>query len=59
MRDIAIVAFGQTENKRTERLLNEAEMIAPVVGKLLKDIGLKRTDMTRELVGFVLPARLH
>jgi acetyl-CoA acetyltransferase len=45
MRDIAIVAFGQTENKRSERLLNEAEMIAPVVGKLLKDLGLKRTDI--------------
>ena len=45
MRDIAIIGFQQSQNKRSERLLNEAEMIAPVVGDLLKSLGMSRTDI--------------
>ncbi len=45
MRDIAIIGFMQTENKRNEPILNEAEMIAPVVGDLLKSLNMTRTDI--------------
>jgi acetyl-CoA acetyltransferase len=45
MRDIAIVAFGQTLNKRREIFRNEAEMLAPVVAEVLKSVGVSRTEV--------------
>jgi len=45
MREIAIIAFSQTPNRRKEMSLNEAEMLAPVVAELLKGVGLSRTDV--------------
>jgi acetyl-CoA acetyltransferase len=45
MREIAIIAFSQTPNRRKEMSLNESEMLAPVVAELLKGVGLSRTDV--------------
>lgn len=45
MREIAIVAFGQTPNRRRELHRNDAEMVAPVVAELLKGVGLSRRDV--------------
>jgi len=45
MREIAIIAFSQTPNRRKELHRNEAEMLAPVVAELLKGVGLSRTDV--------------
>jgi acetyl-CoA acetyltransferase len=45
MRDVAIVAFGQTPNQRSEPYRDEAEMLAPVVAGVLDAAGLSRTDV--------------
>ena len=45
MREVAIIAFGQTPNRRKERHRNEAEMLAPVVAEVLERIGLSRRDV--------------
>jgi len=45
MREIAIIAFGQTPNRRKELHRNEAEMLAPVVAEVLEMGGLSRTDV--------------
>ena len=45
MRDVAIVAFGQTPNRRREPHRNEAEMLAPVVAEALDQLSLSRTDV--------------
>jgi acetyl-CoA acetyltransferase len=45
MREVAIIAFSQTPNKRKELHLNDAEMLAPVVAELLKEVGLSRRDV--------------
>ena len=45
MREVAIIAFGQTRNRRKELHRNDAEMVAPVVAELLKRVGLSRTDV--------------
>jgi len=45
MREIAIIAFGQTPNRRKELHRNEAEMLAPVVAEVLEGVGLSRTDV--------------
>jgi len=45
MREVAIIAFGQTPNRRKELYLNEAEMLTPVVADVLKGVGLSRTDV--------------
>jgi hypothetical protein len=36
MREVAIIAFGQTPNRRKELHRNDAEMVAPVVADVLK-----------------------
>lgn len=45
MREIAIIAFGQTPNRRKELHRNDAEMVAPVVAKVLEQVGLSRRDV--------------
>ena len=45
MREIAIIAFGQTPNRRRERHRNEPEMLAPVVAEVLERVGLSRRDV--------------
>jgi len=45
MREVAIIAFGQTPNRRRELHRNDAEMVAPVVAELLKGFGLSRRDV--------------
>ncbi len=45
MREIAVIAFSQTQNKRKESHLIESEMLAPVVAELLEGVGLSRTDV--------------
>ena len=45
MREIAIIAFGQTPNRRKELHRNEAEMLAPVVAEVLERVGLSRSDV--------------
>jgi acetyl-CoA acetyltransferase len=45
MRDVAIVAFGQTPNRRSEAGRDEAEMLAPVVAGVLDEFGLSRADV--------------
>ena len=45
MREVAIIAFSQTPNRRKELHRNEAEMLAPVVAEVLKQVNLSRTDV--------------
>jgi acetyl-CoA acetyltransferase len=45
MREVAVIAFGQTPNRRKELHRNDAEMVAPVVAELLKGVGLSRRDV--------------
>ena len=45
MREVGIIAFGQTPNQRRELCRNEAEMLAPVVAEVLAQVGLSRTDV--------------
>jgi acetyl-CoA acetyltransferase len=45
MREVAIIAFGQTPNRRKELHRNDAEMVAPVVAEVLKGVGLSRRDV--------------
>jgi acetyl-CoA acetyltransferase len=45
MREVAIVAFGQTPNQRKELHRNDAEMVAPVVAEMLERVGLSRRDV--------------
>lgn len=45
MREVALVAFAQTPNRRRERQRDEAEMLAPVVAAVLDQVGLARTDV--------------
>jgi len=45
MREVAIIAFGQTPNRRREVHHNDAEMVAPVVADVLKEVGLSRRDV--------------
>ncbi len=45
MREVAIIAFGQTPNRRRELHRNEAEMLAPVVAEVLEGVGLSRRDV--------------
>lgn len=45
MREIAIIAFGQTPNRRKELHRNEAEMLAPVVAEVLEGVSLSRMDV--------------
>jgi acetyl-CoA acetyltransferase len=45
MRDVAIVAFGQTRNRRRELGRDEAEMLAPVVAGVLDQVGLSRSGV--------------
>mgnify|MGYP001029590196 CR=1 FL=1 len=48
MREVAIIAFGQTPNQRRELRRNEAEMLAPVVAEVLDTVGL-----SPDLGGFI------
>ena len=45
MREVAIIAFGQTPNRRKELHRNDAEMVAPIVTAVLKGVGLSRRDV--------------
>jgi acetyl-CoA acetyltransferase len=45
MREVAIIAFGQTPNRRRELHRNDAEMVAPVVADVLKGVGISRSDV--------------
>lgn len=45
MREVAIIAFGQTPNRRKELYRNDAEMVAPVVAEVLAGVGLSRRDV--------------
>lgn len=45
MREVAIIAFGQTPNRRKELHRNDAEMVAAVVAAVLKGVGLSRRDV--------------
>ena len=45
MREVAIIAFGQTPNRRKELHRNDAEMVAPVVADVLKGVGISRSDV--------------
>ncbi len=45
MRDIAIIAFAQSANKRNEQIYNEAEILAPVAREALQKAGLKKEEI--------------
>ncbi|MEV0112637.1 thiolase domain-containing protein [Streptomyces sp. NPDC050844] len=44
-RDIAIVAFGQTDHRRSSDELSEVEMLMPVLHQVLDATGLKTSDI--------------
>ncbi|MFD4604738.1 thiolase domain-containing protein [Streptomyces sp. NPDC058464] len=45
MRDIALVAFAQTDHRRTSEDLSEVEMLMPVLHDVLGQTGLKTADI--------------
>ncbi|MET7443145.1 hypothetical protein ABZS63_39945, partial [Streptomyces sp. NPDC005568] len=45
MRDIAVVAFGQTDHRRTSDELSEVEMLLPVLHEVLDRTGLRTSDI--------------
>jgi len=45
MRDIAIVSFAQTPYVRTERRLNEVEMLMPVIDEVVEKSGIDRRQI--------------
>lgn len=44
-REIAVVAFAQTEHRRTSDELSEVEMLMPVLHEVLDQTGLKTSDI--------------
>ncbi|MET8413516.1 thiolase domain-containing protein [Streptomyces sp. NPDC005195] len=44
-RDVAVVAFGQTDHRRTSDELSEVEMLMPVLHEVLDRTGLKTSDI--------------
>lgn len=49
MRDVAVVAFAQTEHQRRETHANEVEMLLPVVAE-----AVERSGIPRKQIGFVV-----
>lgn len=45
LRDIAVVAFGQTDHRRTSDELSEVEMLLPVLHEVLDRTGLQTGDI--------------
>ncbi|MEV6589521.1 thiolase domain-containing protein [Streptomyces acidicola] len=45
VRDIAVVAFAQTDHRRTSGELSEVEMLMPVLHEVLETTGLKTADI--------------
>ncbi|MER6012077.1 thiolase domain-containing protein [Streptomyces bluensis] len=45
VRDIAVVAFAQTDHRRTSGELSEVEMLMPVLHEVLQTTGLKTADI--------------
>lgn len=45
MRDVAVVAFTQSPSKRREKMLNDTEIVIPVIDELKKSTNLKNEDM--------------
>ncbi|MBA2813426.1 thiolase domain-containing protein [Streptomyces sp. KM273126] len=45
VRDIAVVAFAQTDHRRTSGELSEVEMLMPVLHEVLQATGLKTADI--------------
>jgi acetyl-CoA acetyltransferase len=45
LRDIAVVAFAQTDHRRTSDDLSEVEMLMPVLHRVLAQTGLKTSDI--------------
>ena len=45
MREIAVVAFAQTDHRRTTDELSEVEMLMPVLHGVLEQTGLKTADI--------------
>lgn len=44
-REIAVVAFAQTDHRRTSEELSEVEMLMPVLHEVLAQTGLKTADI--------------
>lgn len=45
MREIAVIAFAQTDHRRTTDELSEVEMLMPVLHGVLEQTGLKTADI--------------
>ncbi|MFG2474909.1 thiolase domain-containing protein [Streptomyces fagopyri] len=45
IRDVAVIAFGQTDHRRTSDELSEVEMLMPVLHEVLDRTGLKTGDI--------------
>lgn len=45
LRDVAVVAFGQSDHVRTSDELSEVEMLMPVLHDVLRQTGLKTSDI--------------
>ncbi len=45
MRDVAIVSFAQTPYVRRERERNEVEMLMPVIGQVIADSGMPKSEI--------------
>lgn len=45
IRDVAVIAFGQTDHRRTSDDLSEVEMLMPVLHEVLDRTGLKTSDI--------------
>src|SRR6476619_1067153 len=45
IRDVAVIAFGQTDHRRTSDELSEVEMLMPVLHEVLDSTGLRTSDI--------------
>jgi acetyl-CoA acetyltransferase len=45
MRDVAILSYAQTPYVRTQRELNEVEMLMPIIDQVRKDAGLSKEEI--------------
>ncbi|MEU8946679.1 thiolase domain-containing protein [Streptomyces sp. NPDC048489] len=45
IRDVAVIAFGQTDHRRTSDELSEVEMLMPVLHEVLDRTGLRTSDI--------------
>ena len=45
MRDVAVIAYAQAPNVRTEKVRNEVEMLMPIIDEVIQKSGIPRREI--------------